>query len=221
MADGLTCERCGTSFRLPAHLRERYPGWEPRLCHDCHRRERAGPPAPDDAPAGGARRRQARVEHNLTVAEVLERHHGGPTTGVFTDGSAVPNPGPGGWGAVYVVDDEVVDRVHGHEPDTTNNRMELRALIAGCDLVPAGTPATVYTDSRLAHDTINSWAAGWKRRGWRRKGGEVRNLDLVKAAYRRFQQRPELELRWVPAHAGYRWNEYADALATAWMREEL
>lgn len=223
---GLICERCGASFTLPEHVRERYPGWEPSLCRDCHRRRKAGggdQPTRDDARrhSGGRDRGRTLVEENLTVAEVLAKYTDGPTTGVFTDGSAVPNPGPGGWGAVYVVDDEIVDRAHGHEPDTTNNRMELRAVIAGCDLVPEGTEATVYTDSRLVHDTVNSWAAGWKRRGWKRKTGEVSNLDLVKEAYARFEERPELTLEWVPAHAGYRWNEYADSLSTAWMRDEI
>jgi ribonuclease HI len=161
------------------------------------------------------------VEENLTTSAVLERYTEGPTTGVFTDGSAVPNPGPGGWGAVYVIDDEIVDEAHGHEQDTTNNRMELTAIIAGIGLVPEGTAATVYTDSRLAHDTLTKWAADWKRRGWKRKRGEVQNLDLVKVAYALMESRPEISIEWVPAHSGYRWNEYADSLSTAFLREEV
>ena len=108
-----------------------------------------------------------------------------------------------------------------HEPDTTNNRMELRALVAALDLVPEGTPARIYTDSNLAVRTLTEWAAGWERRGWRRKTGPVENLDLVRPLYERVSARPELELKWIKAHAGNRWNEYADALATAWAREEL
>lgn len=139
-----------------------------------------------------------------------------PGDGVYTDGGASPNPGPGGWGAVYVVDGAVVAERHGHDPDTTNNRMELTALIEGAGLVPPGTPATVYCDSSLAVRTITEWAQGWERRGWRRKGGPVENLDLVRSAYRIFRDRPELTLTWVKAHAGHRWNEYADALANRW-----
>lgn len=214
MTTELTCERCGTSFTLPESVRERYPGWTPSYCRSCYREETA-------SPRGGGRGRRGPAAEGLTVAEVLERHTEGPTTGVFTDGSAQPNPGPGGWGAVYVVDDDIVAQDHGHEPDTTNNRMELTALVRGCDLVPRGTAATLYTDSRLAHDTITKWAEGWKRRGWKRRRGPVKNLDLVKELYERLQDRPELELAWVPAHAGYRWNEYADALSTAWMRDEV
>lgn len=139
-----------------------------------------------------------------------------PTTGVFTDGGASPNPGPGGWGAVYVVDDQIVAENWGHEQHTTNNRMELTALIAALRLVPVGTPMTVYSDSNLSVRTINEWAAGWERRGWKRKTGPVENLDLVKEAYEGFRQRSELELKWIKAHAGFKWNEYADELANRW-----
>jgi ribonuclease HI len=137
-------------------------------------------------------------------------------TGIFTDGGASPNPGPGGWGAVYVVDGAIVAERHGHDPDTTNNRMELTALIEGAALVPEGTPTTVYSDSNLAVRTINEWAAGWEKRGWKRKTGPVENLDLVQRAYRTYRKRPDLTLQWVKGHAGVRWNEYADELANRW-----
>jgi ribonuclease HI len=149
---------------------------------------------------------------------VLATYTEGPTTGVFTDGAAHPNPGPGGWGAVYVVDNQIVAQRHGSEPLTTNNRMELTALIAGYQLVPAGQPAVVMTDSQLCVDTINSWAANWERNGWKRKGGEIKNLELVQELYRLARANPRIELRWIKSHNGYRWNEYADALATAYRR---
>lgn len=139
-----------------------------------------------------------------------------PTTGVFTDGSAVPNPGPGGWGAVLVIDNEIVAERHGHDPDTTNNRMELTALIHGVDLVPDGEPQILYSDSNLAVRTVNEWAPRWEANGWKRKTGPVENLDLVKALVAKLRQRPELEVRWIKAHVGFRWNEYADQLANRW-----
>ena len=71
-------------------------------------------------------------------------------------------------------------------------------------------------DSRLVVDTITKWAAGWASNGWRRKSGPVQNLDLVRALYDKVVQRPEIEVRWIKAHAGHRWNEYADGLANAW-----
>ena len=142
-----------------------------------------------------------------------------PRSGVFTDGSASPNPGPGGWGAVYVIDDVVIAEDHGNEPATTNNRMELTALIAALGLVPPGVPTIVYSDSNLAVRTTNEWAAGWEKRGWKRKTGPVENLDLVQAVYEGFRLRPELDLRWIKAHAGFTWNEYADRLANRWRNQ--
>lgn len=152
------------------------------------------------------------------MAEVLARYTAGPDTGVFTDGAADPNPGPGGWGAVYVIDNQIVGERFGHEPHTTNNRMELTALLAGIDLVPPGRSAIVFSDSELCVKTFNDWADGWQKRGWKRKSGPIKNLDLVQRGYGLLTQRPELELRWIAAHSGYRWNEYADALATAYRR---
>ncbi len=150
---------------------------------------------------------------------MLDRYQDGPVSGVFTDGSASPNPGPGGWGAVYVIDGEVVAEANGTEPATTNNRMELRALLAALELVPMGTPATIYTDSNLAVKTLTEWAPGWEAKEWRRKTGPVENLDLVRPLYEALRERPELTVRWIKAHAGNRWNEYADSLASAYARE--
>ena len=186
-----TCRTCGASFSLSQTVLDRYSGWTPTQCMSCR-----------DA-----------AKQSESRAAAPPRSAVDPRTGVFTDGSSVPNPGPGGWGAVYVVDDEIVAEAFGHGGDTTKNRMELKALIEAVDLVPDGTPTTVYSDSNLAVRTINEWAAGWERNGWKRKSGPVENLDLVKQAYRAFKERPELDLVWIKAHVGYRWNEYADELA--------
>jgi ribonuclease HI len=229
MTDQLICRSCGRSFTLSDDVAARYPGWTPKECPACYRDARGGGRGGGrgrgvgaaSVPAGGKRAARHAREENLSLADVLERYTEGPDDGVFTDGSANPNPGPGGWGAVYVADGEVRAQAHGHEPATTNNRMELTALIEGARLVPPGTPTQVYTDSKLCVDTITQWAAGWERRGWKRKTGPVENLDLVKEAYRVFQDRPELELVWIKAHAGNRWNEYADSLSTAYSRDEL
>lgn len=140
---------------------------------------------------------------------------GDPQDGVFTDGSATPNPGPGGWAAVRVEGGVVLDERSGADPDTTNNRMELTALLAAVDLAPVGTPCVLWSDSQLAVRTVNEWAPGWEARGWRRKAGPVENLDLVRPLVEALRARPELELRWIRAHSGHRWNEYADRLAAA------
>jgi ribonuclease HI len=154
-----------------------------------------------------------------TRAQVLERYHGGPQTGVFTDGSCSGNPGPGGWGAVRVEDGRVLAEQRGQEAATTNNRMELTAMAAGLQMIEPHEAVDVYSDSRLVVQTVTQWAAGWERRGWRRSGGAVQNLELVQRVYTLAQDRPLARIQWIRAHDGSRWNEYADALATAYLRE--
>ena len=157
----------------------------------------------------------------MTTARVLERYRSGPASGVFTDGSCSGNPGPGGWGAVRARDGRVVAEQHGYDPATTNNRMEFEAMIAGLAMIDTSEAETVYSDSRLVVQTLNEWAAGWARRGWKRRTGPVKNLDLVQRAYALAQERPRVRIEWIAAHDGARWNEYADALATAYMRAEV
>jgi len=138
---------------------------------------------------------------------------GDPQDGVFTDGSATPNPGPGGWAAVRVAGGTVIGELTGSDPATTNNRMELMALLRGIELVPERTAEVLYSDSQLAVRTVNEWAPAWEARGWRRARGPVENLDLVRPLVEALRARPELEVRWIRAHVGHRWNEYADRLA--------
>ena len=159
-----------------------------------------------------------RVREMLTPEEVLATHSAGPKTGVFTDGSCEGNPGPGGWGFVWVENDEIRKQGSGTDPATTNNRMELTALIEAYRALPADATATVYSDSELCVKTVNEWAAAWERRGWRRKTGPIKNLELVQELYRLANAHPSVELRWIRAHDGSRWNEYVDALANAYMR---
>jgi len=212
------CQSCAKEFAVPEATLAKYPGWQPKLCLSCKKQAPTGKKAPA-ARSRSPRSSAGSREENLSVAEVLAKYTSGPVDGVFTDGAAEPNPGAGGWGAVYVANNQVVGELWGHEPHTTNNRMELCALINGCSLVPEGQKAVLYTDSQLCVSTINEWAKGWEARGWKRKGGEIKNLELVQELYAICQRRPELELRWIAAHSGNRWNEYADALATAYRRK--
>ena len=154
----------------------------------------------------------------LSPEEVLRAHHAGPTSGVFTDGSCEGNPGPGGWGFVWVEDNQIVEERYGSEAPTTNNRMELSALVEAYQLLPEDTRVRVYSDSQLCVKTVNEWAAGWEQRGWRRKSGPIANLELVKRLYALANAHPGVELQWIRAHEGSRWNEYADALACTYMR---
>jgi ribonuclease HI len=149
----------------------------------------------------------------LSPRETLERYTDGPKSGVFTDGSCEGNPGPGGWAAVWVDSDEVVREETGSDANTTNNRMELSAMIAGLRMLPPDAELTLYSDSNLCVQTVNQWAAGWERRGWRRKSGPIANLQLVQELYGLAQAHPGVRIEWIRAHDGSRWNEYADALA--------
>jgi ribonuclease HI len=153
-----------------------------------------------------------------TPEEVLRRHTSGPKDGVFTDGSCEGNPGPGGWGFVWVEGDEIVAQKHGEDPSTTNNRMELRALIEAYKMLPRDAAISIYSDSQICVNTVNEWAAGWAKRGWKRKTGPIKNLELVQELYALANDHPHVKLQWIRAHDGSKWNEYADALATTYMR---
>lgn len=194
-----SCQDCGKKFVLSDALMARYPSWTPRQCQDC----RSG-----RVPAN---------EPQLDRQAVLRKFSAGPDTGVFTDGFCEPNPGYGGWGAVKVVHGQILKEAHGHEDPTTNNRMELRALIEGFKMLDPEEVLPVYTDSQLCVNTITLWAAGWAANGWTRgkKHEPVMNLDLVKELYELALSRPKTQLQWIKGHAGLRWNEYADALSRA------
>ena len=216
-AGPFTCQACGNAFDISPNARARYPDWTPKQCNACRApKDRATKQTSTKRPPPGVSR-----ELNLPLAEVLLRFHSGPDTGVFTDGSCSGNPGPGGWGAVRVRGGDVVAQQHGSEPWTTNNRMEFTAVIAGLEMLDPVEEETVYSDSQLVVNTLMVWAAGWEKRGWKRKEGAVKNLDLVQRAWALKQERPAVRIAWIRAHDGSRWNEYADSLSTAYSRDEL
>lgn len=150
-----------------------------------------------------------------TLHELTRKHAGqGPQHGIFTDGSCHPNPGPGGWGAVAVSNGAVQWSLRGADKKTTNNRMELVAIIEALRRLPEGGVAVIYSDSNLCVRTLNEWAASWEKRGWKRPdGGDVMNLDLVQEAVQLKRARPNVSIQWLRGHAGSTWNEYADRLA--------
>lgn len=206
-----TCQTCGKEFDVRQDILDRYPGWEPRQCLDCKN-------GTDNSPAT----QSPTKGRDYTTAEVLETFTAGPETGVFTDGSSQGNPGPGGWGAVYVRDGEIIDSAYGSEEHATNNRMELMAIIAGLGMLTPESTIDVYTDSQLVVNILTKWAEGWKAKGWKKKSsGPIANLELVQEAYALTKQRPRVGIRWIKAHIGNRWNEYADSLATAYRRDEF
>jgi len=142
----------------------------------------------------------------------------GPQTGIFCDGGCAPtNPGPGGWGFVHVCDGRIVTEKQGNSRmETTNNRMEMTAIIEALRHIGEHDRITLYSDSNLCVRTLTEWATVWESQGWRRGRAKspVENLDLVQEAYSLKQSRPLVEIRWVKGHSGNLWNEYADCLAT-------
>lgn len=167
--------------------------------------------------AAPARRERAISQTANGQLQALARSRAGegPQTGIFTDGSCNPNPGPGGWGAVCVRSGAVLWQTCGGEAVATNNRMELLAIIVALHRLPEGDSSEViYSDSQLCVRTLNEWATGWKARGWTKADGKaIKNVDLVQEAHALVLARPGVGIRWLKGHAGSTWNEYADALA--------
>jgi ribonuclease HI len=197
--DSFICANCGNEFTLAPSIRARYPTWVPKCCTDCH----------------GGPRRQGSASVALNREETLNRYQDGPQTGIFTDGFCEPNPGRGGWGAVKVSVGQIIEERHGREEDTTNNRMELKALIEGYQMVQVGEGMAVFSDSQYCVNVVTTWAASWKKNGWTRgkQKEEIKNLDLVMELHELATLRPSAKAAWIKGHAGNRWNEYADALA--------
>lgn len=137
------------------------------------------------------------------AAEVVE---------IFTDGACSGNPGPGGWGAILRINGKEKE-LFGGEAETTNNRMEMMAVIEALAALKRPVAAMVYTDSQYVQKGISEWIHGWKRRGWKTADKQPvknedlwRRLDALAAGHR-------VTWRWVKGHAGHPENERADALA--------
>jgi ribonuclease HI len=131
---------------------------------------------------------------------------------VYTDGACKGNPGPGGWGALLRWKGHEKE-LFGGEPDTTNNRMELTAVIEALSALKSGCRVAVYTDSEYVKNGITTWIHGWKQRGWRTADRKpVKNLEL----WQRLEALAALhdvQWHWVRGHNGDPGNERADALA--------
>ena len=139
------------------------------------------------------------------------------TVEIFTDGACSGNPGPGGWGAILRSGGQEKE-IYGGEAETTNNRMELTAAIRALEEVPVGTGVELYTDSRYLQQGVTRWLEGWIARGWKRKGGEIQNLDLWKRLAA-LEEQHDVSFHWLKGHAGHEHNERADDLATLEIRK--
>ena len=134
------------------------------------------------------------------------------TVEAYADGACKGNPGPGGWG-VLLRSGGRERELHGGEPATTNNRMELTAVIRALESVAPRSRVRVYTDSQYVQKGITAWIHDWKRRGWRTADRKpVKNVDLW-MRLDELARGHEVEWHWVRGHAGHPENERADALA--------
>ena len=142
-----------------------------------------------------------------------------PQIEIHTDGACSGNPGPGGWAALLLYGSSEKE-LSGGEPLTTNNRMELTAVIEGLSALKRPCQVALYLDSQYVRQGITSWIKGWKAKGWRTSTGQpVKNVDLwqrLDALVAGSGHR--IDWHWVRGHAGHEGNERADALANRGVR---
>ena len=131
---------------------------------------------------------------------------------IYTDGACRGNPGPGGWG-VWMVSGPHEKELFGGELNTTNNRMELTAVITALRALRRPCRVILHTDSQYVQKGISEWIVGWKARGWRTADKKpVKNADLWQELDEA-TRRHDIQWRWVKGHAGHEGNERADRLA--------
>lgn len=129
---------------------------------------------------------------------------------IYTDGACSGNPGPGGWGTILRWNGHEKE-LNGGERETTNNRMELMAVIKGLEALSSRCRVDLYTDSQYVQKGVTEWMAGWKRKGW---PDRIKNQDLWQQLDRQLA-RHDVKMHWVRGHDGHPENERADALARA------
>jgi ribonuclease HI len=131
---------------------------------------------------------------------------------IYTDGACAGNPGPGGWAAILRYKGTEKE-ISGFESDTTNNRMEMRAVIEALRMLKRACRVRVHSDSRYLRDGITTWIHGWKRNGWKTKDKRpVKNRELWESLDD-LSQKHRVEWVWVQGHAGHPENERCDELA--------
>ena len=137
---------------------------------------------------------------------------------IYTDGACSGNPGPGGWGAVILNEEKKDTNISGKEQSTTNNRMELMAPIMALRKVKKASTIIIYTDSIYLKNGITTWIKNWEKNGWKNANKKpVKNKDLW-VTLNELSKEHVINWKWVKAHAGNKYNEIADKLATEAIR---
>jgi ribonuclease HI len=137
---------------------------------------------------------------------------------IYTDGACSGNPGPGGWGAVILDEEKNKTSLSGKEKATTNNRMELMAPIMALRKIKKPSEIIIYTDSTYLKNGITIWIKKWEKNGWKSTNKKpVKNKDLW-VMLNELSREQIIDWKWVKAHAGNKYNEMADSLATQAIR---
>lgn len=190
------CDECGSYFALSKNELRKYRGHTPRQCAVC---KSHGLPGSNPA-------------QQLVMNAVIDHVIAAPESGIFTHGVCRPNPGPGGWAAVRIAHDQIMDERHDAEAHSTSYRMELRALVEAFATAGRDETVTIYSPGEISVNVVNRWATTWERNGWQNTNGQVRNVDLVKQLLVLSRARPNVSVRWL--HTGTsKWSDYAQALA--------
>ena len=133
---------------------------------------------------------------------------------IYTDGACSGNPGPGGWGAVILDQDEKQKNISGSEKNTTNNRMELLAAIMSLKKIKTNSEVVIFTDSTYVKNGITEWMKNWKKNGWKNSSKKpVKNKDLWEKLDKLCEAN-SVSWKWVKGHSTNEFNNLADELAT-------
>lgn len=139
---------------------------------------------------------------------------------IYTDGACSGNPGPGGWGALLHYKEKEKE-LYGYDPQTTNNRMELKAAIEALRAINRSVKIDLYTDSTYVRNGMTEWIEGWKAKGWKGANRKpIKNVDLWQELDAEVQKH-NVTFHWVKGHAGHPGNERADELARRGIEENM